>query len=218
MPYRRLEYAPRSPFHDIQGTVNKIRAQYPGISDMGVNQAVKRMLTGYKPRHKGLVVHLYGADILSENLPGIPAWQWVSEGERVRLLDHPIDRGERIPNDIEPQVVRVLQEELANRLNRKAVHRSVLISPPGLQQTYVWRQDNAWIQEVRDADYDLILAVPGNRRLFRDPDIHGPYVAVRSYDTPGEVIGIAHNGREADYLIRSTQRRPQWSSAKPGDS
>lgn len=217
MNYRRLEFSPVSPFHDIEGTVAKLRAQYPGISDKGVNQAVKRMLTGYKARHKGRIVHLFGADIMTANLEGIPAWSWITPAERRRLMEHAIDTGERIPNDVEGPVRRMLQEELAGRLNRKAVNRSVLISPPGLQQTYVWRQSNGWVQEVTDHDYDLILSTPANRRQFRDPDIHGPYIPVRSYDAPGEVVTIARNLREVDYAMRHLTRAPQWSGVDVAD-
>jgi hypothetical protein len=213
----RLEFASYSPFHDIEGTVAKLKAKHPTISDHGINVAVKRMLDGYKPRHKGLVVHLYGADILTADLEDIPAWPWVSDAEKRRIQKYPIDKGERVPNDVDAEVRRMVQEEMAGRLSPWMIHRSVLISPPGLQQTYVWRQANDWIQEVTDADYALILSTPYNRRHFRDPDIHGPYVPVRSYDTPGEEIGRARSLRDAEYLMRHVTRRPQWSGTDVAD-
>jgi hypothetical protein len=217
MPYRRLELAPYSPFHDIEGTVAKIRAQHPGITDMGVNQAIKRMLTGYKPRHKGRIVHLFGADILTADLTTIAAWPVMGDWEKRRLSLYPIDTGDRIPDDIEGPARRAMQEALATRGDIRNVNRSVLISPPGLSRTYVWRQSNGWMQEVSDDDYALILSTPANRRTFRDPDIYGAYVPVRSYDAPGNVVATARNLRDADYLIRQTQRRPSWSGADVGD-
>lgn len=217
MPYRRLEFAPRSPFHDIEATVTKIRQANPGITDMGVNQAVKRMLTGYKSRHKGRVIHLFGADIMAADLTTIPAWQWVTPGEQRRVMQYPVDTGERVPNDVDGPVRRMVQEELRGRLNSRAVNRSVLISPPGLQQTYVWRHSNGWIQEVTDDDYALILSTPTNRRLFRDPDIHGAYVPVRSYEAPGEVITVARNLNEVDYAMRQLKSTPHWQGADTAD-
>jgi len=212
--YRLLEFAPRSPFHNIDGFVENLKQAKPEIrTQLQVNQAVKKALRGYKARHKDRVVHLFGADIMTEDLEGIPAWPLITPGEKRRLKDHPIVGGSMIPNDVEGPVRRMLQEELAGRLDRKAINRSVLISPPGLQQTCVWRAANGWLQEVNDHDYDLILSTPANRRLFRDPDIHGPFVPVRSYDAPGEVIATAHNMREAEYLIRQTRRTPQWRGA-----
>ena len=71
---KRLEFAPYSPFHDIEATVAKLRASFPGISDDGVNQAVRRMVYGYKARHNGRVIHLFGADIMTADLTTIPAW------------------------------------------------------------------------------------------------------------------------------------------------
>jgi hypothetical protein len=218
--YRKLQYAPKSPFHDIHGTVARLRAAYPGISDKGVNQAVKRMLMGYKPRHDGMIVHLYGEDIMTTNLPAIPAWQWIGDGERIRLLDHPIDTGACIPPEATGQMRRMLQEELAGRLNRRDINRSVLISPPGLKQTYVWRLSNGWTQEVRDDDYRLILSTVEDRQRFRDPDIHGPYTPVRSYDVEPEAmreVGRATTQPEVNYLVRQTQHRPQWQGAEVSD-
>lgn len=214
---RRLEFAPRSPFHDIDGFVDRIRSAHPGISDQGVSQAVKRALTGFKPRHPSRVVHLYGADILTADLTQLPAWPHITDGEKRRIQQYPIAGGEVIPTDVDAVARRMVQEDLAGRINAARINRSVLISPPGLRQTYVWRASNGWVQEVQDADYDLILSTPANRRLFRDPDIHGPYVPVRSYDAQGEVIATARNLREAEYTLRHLERRPSWQGADVAD-
>jgi len=203
---RRIELAPRSPFHDLPGFVANVRKANPGITDLGVNQAVKRALDGYNPRHSGRIVHLYGSDIMTAQLDSIPAWPMIGDDEKLRLLEHPVDGGEVIPPEAEGQVRRMLQEELAGKGKdfRRFVNRSVLISPPSLRQTYVWRLSNGWMQEVLDADYDLILSTPFNRRLFRDPDIHGIYQDLRSYDAPGIVTSRteATSIREMEYLQR----------------
>lgn len=214
---KRIELAPLSPFHDLEGTVRKIRAAKPGITDQGVNQAVKRMLDGYNPRTPGRIVHLFGRDILTEDVTSIPAWPWVGEGEKRRVLQHPVMGGETIPDDLVGITRKMRQEELAGRGSeaRASINRSVLISPPGLQQTYVWRLATGWVQEVTDADYDLILSTPANRRLFRDLDIHGPYVDVRSYEAPRIVTSttVATTAKEASYLMGQTKRTPNWQGS-----
>lgn len=205
---RTIELAPLSPFHDIEGTVRKLKAAKPGITQLGINQAVKRMLDRYDPRHPGRHVALFGADIMTAQLDQIPAWPYLPDGQRRRLLDHPIDGGLILPDtldgDDDPKRAIVAQKEAANRLDRVNVNRSVLISPRGLSQTYIWCLRTGWLQEVTDADYDLILGHPGNRRLFRDRDMHGPYLDVRSYEAPGIVTAreVTTNQRDANYMMR----------------
>lgn len=210
----RLELAPIGPFHDLAATVDKIKNAYPGITDKGVNQAIQRMLGSYNPRTPGRIVHLFGADIMTEHLETIEAWPWIGDGEKRRLQDHPISGGEMIPDDVTGVLRKMRQEELAGRGREARAHinRSVLISPPGLQQTYVWRLSRGWMQEVLEADYHLILSSPANRRLFRDPDIHGPYRDVRSYDSADATKArhVATTAKEAGYLIGQTKRTPNW--------
>jgi len=205
---RVIELAPRSPFHDINGFVANIRAAHPGISDKGVDQSIKRALDGYNPRHSGRVVHLFGADIMAATVEDIPAWPYITAGEQQRILDHPMETGERVDD----HDGKVSQLELANRLNRESVNRSVLISPRGLQQTYVWRLTTNWIQDVTNDDYNLILSEQGNRRLFRDPEIHGPYVDVRSYANPPVLSRmVTADQRDIDAFMRERTHRPSWS-------
>ena len=210
--YRRLDLAPKSPFHDIEGFVGRVRAAHTGITDAGVNHVVKRSLDGYNPRHSGRVVHLYGADIMTADLSSIPAWDLITPEEQRRIAEHPMDTGERI----DPENVKVSQLELARRLDRRNVNRSVLISPRGLSRSYVWRLSSAWVQEVTDDDYALILSVQGNTRIFRDPDIHGPYTDARSYDAPPTATYITKDQGDVDALMRELTRRPQWSGANTG--
>lgn len=216
---KRIELAPVGPFHNLERTIESIKAAYPGITPLGVDQAIKRMLDGYKPRTPGRIVHLYGADIMTADLETIPAWPWMGDGEKRRILDHPITGGETIPDDLTGALRKMRQEELAGRGReaRALINRSVLISPPGLRQSYVWRLTNGWVQEVQDTDYDLILSTPANRRLFRDPDIHGPYQDVRSYADPGIVRGqhVATSAKEAGYLLGQMKRTPNWQGIDP---
>lgn len=216
---RRIELAPLGPFHDLEATVAKIRAAHPGITDRGVNQAVKRMLDGYKPRHKGRIVYLFGADIMTAQLDAIPAWPWLSDGAKARLLEHPIAGGtclpETVDGDDDPKRIDLVQAGLVNAHYRRDVNRSVLISPRGLSQTHVWRIDNDWMQEVTEADYRLIFAHPASRRRFRDPDLHGPYQDVRSYEAPGIVTHreVSTSMRDVEYMLRQTSRNQTWQGS-----
>ena len=212
---KKIELAPESPFHNIHATVRSIRARFPGITDHGVNQAVKRMLGGYNPRHPGRHVALFGADIMTATLEDLPTWPYLPDGQRRRLMDHPVTGGlvldDTLEADDDPKRQALAQMEMANRLDRHAVNRSVLISPRGLSQTYVWSLNSGWVQEVTDADYALILKHPFSRSRFRDPDLHGPYENVRSYDGPG-VVTQQHiaPAKDADYILRQLKAAPTW--------
>jgi hypothetical protein len=213
---RTLELAPASPFENIEATVASLKSRFPGITDEGINQAVKMQLDkGYKPRHKKRVVTFFGADIMSASIDEIGAWNLLPPAQQRRVLSHPIEGGLTIGPDDSP----TKRIELANRLDASNVNRSVLISPNGLSQTYVWRNEGGtwhglvgWFQEVTDADYDLIMKWPNNRRLLRDPEIHGLYQDVRSYNVPGEVVFEARNMKDVEYMIRQTANlnKPQW--------
>lgn len=196
-----------NPFANLPAFVAHVKTKYPGISDKGLSQIVKRSLDLYDPGHSRKVVHLFGADILTADLESIPAWPYIAPGEQQRLRDHPHDRGERVDEDN----VKVSQLELARSLNRQAVHRSALISPRGLQQTYVWSTATNWQQEVTDHDYDLILATPGQRRLFRDLEVSGPYAPIRSYDVYPVVSRHAGNAGTLNDFIKDRTRTPQWA-------
>jgi hypothetical protein len=235
---KRLEFAPKSPFQNIHGTAANLRANHPGISDHGVNQAVKRMLMGsrltrldnnttqqvhpgYKPRTKWRVVHLFGADIMTADLTQIPAWNWIAPGEKGRLVMHPITSGVTIPDDLTGKDRRDAQEILAKQYPPSGINRSVLIGLPGLQQTYVWRIENGWMQEVTDHDYDLITSTPSNLQMFSNPDINGEYVPARSYAAPGQVIGTTKKGgnpkQDIDYLMRHMSSTPHWQGVDVGE-
>ena len=85
------------------------------------------------------------------------------------------------------------------------------MSHRNLSRTYSWCFANNWLQEVTDADYDLILSMPGMGQKFRDPDIHGPYQDVRSYDGPG-VVTQRHVAplSDANYIMRQLKAAPSW--------
>lgn len=215
-----IEFAPRSPFHDIEGTVRRIREKFPTITDLGVNQAVARMLDsgqprGYKPRTKGRFVYLFGADIMSADIESIPAWPYMNDAVRERILSHPTEGGitleEKVAGDDDPTQIELIQAGLANSQYRAGVNRSVLISPRGLQNTYVWCYENRWLQDVTDADARLILGVRGADQKFRDRTIHGPYEDVRSYEGPNIVrTRIEAPASEADYIMRQLKAAKSW--------
>lgn len=170
---------------------------------------------GYKPRTKGRIVYLFGADIMSANIEDIAAWPMLSEQVRERILSHPITGGitleDRLMGDDDPQQVDLIQAGLSNAQYRAGVNRSVLISPRKLQNTYVWRHETQWIQEVTEADGETILGIRGADQRFRDVAVHGPYEDVRSYEGANIVTNrIEAPISDTDYILRQLKAAKSW--------
>jgi hypothetical protein len=189
---RTLEYTGGvSPFVDIKSFVDKIRKDRPGITDIGVDQLVKRTVMALDPRFKGRFVSLFGADIMSADVEDIPAWNYLPPIQQRRILAHPINGGIMVDSE-DP---RFSQRELVGANNHAEINRSALISPPGLTQTYCWCHQTNWLQDMPEEDYNRIRAEPALRRLFRDPNVHGLYLAPRSYQNT--LVRERHIARDA---------------------
>lgn len=197
-----------SPFEDIKAFEAKVRKQFPGISDYGVQRAIKRAVARKDPLVKGRFVALFGRDIMTDAIEGIPAWSHLPQSMQRRILAHPTSTGERVT---EGEDAKITQLELAGRLDHHSVNRSALISPRGLEQTYVWCMATNWLQEVTPNDYDLIIRQFDLRRLFRDPDRHGLYQDVRSYNE-GIVTDtyMARDASDVRQLVRQHSRQQQF--------
>lgn len=111
---------------DPEATAAAVRRAHPGLSEGGVIEVVRGLLFRDPPRFEGLVVHLFGADILSEDPTTIPAWP----------LIHPSWHDSILTGD-----------EAARRK---------MIDPEGLTTTYVWCAAGNWVQEVSDVDVEVI--------------------------------------------------------------
>jgi len=198
-----------TPFANLPAFVAHVKRTYPGITDRGVSQLVKKALDHYDPGVRGRIVTLFGADIMTADLERIPAWPYLSDDQRRRLREHPHDTGERV-NEDDPKLS---QLELARTLNRASVNRSALISPPGLSQTYVWSDATHWQQEMSDTDAALILSIRGTGRLFRDFEAGGAYAPVRSYDVYPVIARHAGNAADLQDYINDRTRVPHWQGA-----
>jgi hypothetical protein len=207
---KTIEYTGgENPFADIAGFVGRVKAQHPGISDHGVNVTVAQILGLRMERHAKRVVTLFGADIMTEQLEDIASWSLLEWQHRARIASYPLHGGDMADEANYAES----QKQLVLRLDTENINRSVLISPRGLGNTYVWCAANDWRHEVTDADYALILATPARRFYFRDPDIHGPFVETRAY--MGNPVLSRHQGSLGEFsaFIDDRTRKPQWQGA-----
>lgn len=89
-------------------------------------EVVRGLLFLDPPRIDQLVVHLWGADILSDDPTSIPAWSLVSREFRDIVLTASNDQKQR------------------------------MIDPEGLSTSYVWCKAGNWVQEVSETDVEVI--------------------------------------------------------------
>lgn len=195
----RLHYMGRDVIRrDAGRLLDMLRQRYPNVSEAALHQIAKAELARMPPRHKGEVLALFGADILTEDPTTIPAWGLLTAEHRSRVLNP-----DRYP-------------EL------RGGGRAALVDPQGLQHTYVWRYSNAWTQEVAPEDARVIreaeITEDARRRgktppryWFRDLDRHGPYTPMRAFDLP--VVGreTFSDALEARRYEDSLKRVKQWT-------
>lgn len=170
---KRLEYIGLpGPHRDVRSFVANIKKANPALTDVQVERVVRLANAKYRPRFKLQIWTLFGADIMSEDLMSIDAWQYLDKDWRRDLPLFPLDGGDVI--DAELHGAKALDAALKmhgpSRINRRS-----LLVPAGLSKTYVWRRENAFTQEVHDNDVEILRQTPVLNRCFRDRDqANGP--------------------------------------------
>lgn len=159
--------------------LDQLRAKYPTLNERGLHEVAGREFQKKKPRNPAMVVHLFGEDIASDDLEGIAAWP-----------------------DVDPKEKRVL-------LRLTPAERAARVDPQGLSRTYVWRQSNGWVQEVTDADAEVLRRSTA-RTWFRDIDAHGPFVVKRAWDFPVAERFEAPNMAEGKRFIADVTKQKSW--------
>ncbi len=204
---RTLEYHGRKhAFENLPSFVAMVKARYPAITPEGINQIVARNVANREARSPSRMIQLLGADIMTADLTTIPAWPFLGPQTRRDIATYPHATGERVDElDAKSQI------RLVTGLVKEKINRSALISPRGLQQTYVWSQATAWTQEVTDADYDLILKQRSLARVLRDPERVDPYVEIRPYDVPVTAVHEFDDMMEASRFHDDMQRHPHFA-------
>lgn len=199
----RLEYIGKpSPARDMQAFVTGVRRADPSLTNAQVEKAVRRAMVRNRPRHKGNAIIRFGGDILGGDLTQMPAWQYMPGIWRQNLPLHPVEGGFHMEGDA--------AERLANAIafgDPRQINRRSLMHPAGLQQTYVWRHENGWIQEVTAHDVAIIRATPVLNRCFRNPDMaSGPFV-IQRYDREVRDQQVFRNIDEFHAFTRDRERR-----------
>ena len=194
----------------IAATVAAIRAQRPGITDREVEQVIQRILNErVEKRYPGHIIHRFGRDILPGDLTQLPAWRWLHPDWQRRLPRYPLDGGALLTGD-----ARDVQRAVYGALDPSRINRASLIKPAGLSATYVWRNENDWLQEVADADAAVLRAAKD--AVFRNPERFGRWVEPRSWVGDAEPSATYRFDNEDDakaFERNELTRQPHWPGA-----
>ncbi len=83
--------------------------------------------------------------------------------------------------------------------------------PTGLSKTYVWCKQNDFVQEVSDADAELIRKATFIAGWFQNPEVYGPYTPVRTFDYEVAEEHEFNDLTEARRYERDIQGTKQWN-------
>lgn len=212
MPRNLTYHGRKHAFENLASFVAMVKARYPSITPEGINQIVARNVASREARSPSRMVQLLGADIMTADLTTIPAWPFLGPQTQRDIASYPHDTGERVDElDAKSQV------RLVTGLVKEKINRSALISPRGLQQTYVWSDATQWTQEVTDADYDLILRQRSLAAVLRDPErAGGVYVEIRPYDVPVTTVHPFNDMMEASRFHDDMTSSPHFAGIDLG--
>jgi hypothetical protein len=176
--------------------------RFPAASEIEIGHLYRRSVLSHDTPHKGRIVALFGQDIMTEDLEAHPLWPLFGLMNQNRLKSFPHDRGATIEGES-------ISERAASRMTllqhgmSGQVNRSVLVSPSGLKESYVFSKRTQWSQEVREDDWNLICQHPGIRKKFQVFEDVGGLVIYRAYSSfrPSERIAV-NNTDDMKALIR----------------
>lgn len=186
MPVRLVFIGKDTSRRNLPMFLDSLRQRYPNVSETGIQEMAKAELTKVPPRYSRYVEHLIGRDILSDDPTKILAWPHMTMTEQSKAVD--LRTGQIKP---ESERLRMLDPFCA------------------LENTYVWRKENGWVQTVTDSDAEIIRASLA-RTWFRDVDRFGDQVPVRAWDLPVIESTGFNDLNEAKRFEKDLQRTKQW--------
>lgn len=201
------------PWRDIAKFVAAVKAASPHLDDAQIMAIVHRENARKRPRHSKWTFHVFGADILSDDLQSMDAWGYLPSRWQRDLPMYPVQGGRLIrttDDDAPIHLQTAIAQNGAHQVNRRS-----LMVPDGLSKTYVWCQANNWMQEVADADVAIIRNTPILKLMFRDPNLASGPLQIQDYrrQATGDIYRF-DSVDEAQAFERSMTSRPQWNGFK----
>ncbi len=197
------------PHRDPEAFVKNVRAAKPGMSDHEVVTIVRRANARYRPRWPRSRWQVFGRDILGD-LPSMAAWPFLTPDWQRLLALFPLQGGELAPDG--PEGAMALQAAIQGG-QASGMDRRSLLRPAGLSQSYVWCEENAWLQDVTDNDVAILRATPVLNRSFRNTDLASGPVEIGTYEYGAQERQGFRSTDELERYRQDQERQPSWSGA-----
>lgn len=168
-----------SPRRNLNAFHDELRGKYPSLTERGIHEVTQAELEKTPPRYPGYVLHFFSDDILTADLTTLPTWHFFSKAE---------------------------QRDMPRRTMEQ---RRRLVDPKGMSQTYVWRRENDWLQDVTGADVEVIRRSAA-RTWFRNVERHGPWTPERAYEFPVIESHPMTSKDDIEAFQRDRERKPTW--------
>lgn len=181
-----LVYIGKNATVNVPRILNEVRAKYPLLKEHEIHEIARRTVEesmgSRPPRYEAMVQNLLGADICSEDLvANVQSWRWMTPDDQRWIKSVPLSRR-------------------AEWLDQ--------FTPRGLEQSYTWRRENNWTQDVTPHDVEILRADRDCCHWFVSADQN--WQPVRNFEYPVIERQTFTDATEAKRYEKDQRRHKQW--------
>jgi hypothetical protein len=197
------------PDRDLQKFRDACIKKFPNATEIDLGVLYRRAILQHDTPWRDRIVCLLGEDIMTADVEAHHLWPYMGRMTQRRILAYPFDSGSVITGDSVSERassrMSLLQHGLAATVNR-----SVLISPKGMKESYVFSRRTQWTQEVREDDWGLICQHPNFRKRFQVFETAGPLVVYQAYRGHVRERHEARTNDDIRHLLNEQTSRPHF--------
>ena len=168
------------PDRDIERFRAACLKRFPNATEVDLGVLYRKAILEYDTPWKDRIVCLLGQDIMTEKLEAHHLWPYMGRQTQNRIKAHPVNGGAIIMGDSVSERassrMALLKHGMAGQVNR-----SVMVSPSGMKESYVFSRRTQWTQEIREDDWNLICQHPEFRKRMHVFEERGPLVVYQAY-------------------------------------
>jgi hypothetical protein len=197
--------------------IEKFRAaclkRFPNATDIDLGVLYRQAILQYDTPWKDRIVCLLGQDIMTEDIERHHLWPYMGRQTQNRIKAHPHVGGAIISGDSVSERaasrMALLKHGMAGQVNR-----SVMVSPSGMQESYVFSRRTQWTQDIREDDWHLICQHPEFRKRMHVFEERGPLVVYQAYSS-GHVAerNYAKTNDDVRHMVKEMSRSTHFLGA-----
>lgn len=181
-----LVYIGQNATVNVPRILDEVRKKYPLLKEHELHEIARRTveesLASRPPRYETHVINLFGEDVCSEDLvANMQNWRWMLPDDQNWVKSVPLS------------------------LRKAWLAR---FTPRGLEQSYTWRRENNWTQDVTPHDVEILRYDPDCSHWFISAD--RSWQPVRNFDYPVIERQAFSDPVEAKKYEKDQRRHKQW--------